>query len=149
MRYCIRKETTGRIGSADFQRDLQTIRVFDTREEAIEGIRRRREQLSRCEADLYGSREDYFAVLHSGARQALVHYWLEEEKAEEKTVFELNATETERLRRFAAAHRRHGGSGSAGEFLQVSFVPTMLGTCSSARCLVCGAEAELTDTDEW
>ncbi len=48
MRYCIRKETTGRIGSADFQRDLQTLRVFDTREEAVEGIRRRREQLSRC-----------------------------------------------------------------------------------------------------
>ena len=110
MRYCIRKETTGRIGSADFQRDLQTLRVFDTREEAIEGIRRRREQLSRCKADLYGSPEDYFAVLQSG-RQAVVHYWVEEENAEQKTVFELNATETERLKRFAAAHRRHGGSG--------------------------------------
>ena len=147
MRYCIRKETTGRIGSADFQRDLQTIRVYDTREEAIEGIRWRRERLSRCKVDLYGSQVDYFAVLRSG-RQAVVHYWVEEENAEQKTAFELNATETERLKRFAAAHRRHGGSGSAGEFLQVSFVPTLLGTCSSARCLVCGAEAELTDTDE-
>ena len=149
MRYCIRKETTGRIGSADFQRDLQTLRVFDTREEAVDGIRRRREQLSRCKANLYGSQEDYFAVFQSGTRQAVVHYWVEEENAEQKTVFELNTTETERLKRFAAAHRRHGGSVSAGEFLQISFVPTMLGTCSSARCLVCGAEAELTDTDEW
>lgn len=147
MRYCIRKETTGRIGPADCQRDLQTIRVYDTREEAIEGIRMRRARLSRCEVDLYGSQVDYFAVLRSG-RQAVVHYWVEGENAEQKTAFELNATETERLKRFAAAHRRHGDSGSAGEFLQVSFVPTLLGTCSSARCLVCGAEAELTDTAE-
>lgn len=88
-------------------------------------------------------------MLHSGARQAVVHYWVEEESTVEKTVFELNATETERLKRFAAVHRRQGGSGSAGEFLQVSFVPTLLGTCSSARCLVYGAKAELTDTDEW
>lgn len=147
MRNCIRKETTGRIGSADCQSDLQTIRVYDTREEAIEGIRMRRARLSRCKVDLYGSQVDYFAVLRSG-RQTVVHYWVEEENAEQKAVFELNVTETERLKRFAAAHRRHGGSGSAGEFLQVSFVPTLLGTCSSARCLVCGAEAELTDTDE-
>ena len=104
MRYCIRKETTGRIGSADFQRDLQTLRVFDTREEAIEGIRWRREQLSRCKVDLYGSQVDYFAVLRSG-RQAVVHNWVEEENAEQKAVFELNVTETERLKRFAAAHR--------------------------------------------
>ena len=150
MGYCIRKETILRVGTADSQGALQTLRVFDTREEALSDIHRRRELLSRCRGELFGSKDDFHAVLRSGGdRSVLVHYWVEEKTGGDRTLFELDASQTRRLKGFVAEHRRHGRSGSAGEFLQVSFIPTLLGTCSSARCLVCGSELELTDADSW
>ena len=74
---------------------------------------------------------------------------MEKESTKSFTTFELNAVETNRLRKFVSFHRKHAIHCATGELVRVSFVVTTLGTISEVQCLTCGKVEELTDYDEW
>ena len=70
-------------------------------------------------------------------------------KEVETTTFTLNKVETARAQKFCEEHLKHARHMTAGEAFQFVFMPTMIGTVCSVRCLSCGAEENITDWDQF
>ena len=152
MRIIVKKETTGCIGQRDYLRFVEIVQNYDSYDEAYAFLESKKQELTGpgFEGKPYGSEHDFFITLKSKRIDCLFHFWWEQEQEDlGTTTFKLNKVEDERLHKFVEEHRKHGKSGSAGEFVRVFFCPTLLGTTVNAQCLVCGAVENLTDFDSW
>ena len=143
MDYAVMKGTTPMGGSSE----RVIVREYDTKEAAVEALKRRWALLEKAGAELFGTQGDFHVVRSSGKSHVLEHYWVEDGR--ETTTFELGPEETERLHEFCRRHHPHARSGAAGEWLRVSFVPTGLGILSWVECLSSGATEELSDSANW
>ncbi|MBO4916544.1 MAG: hypothetical protein J5374_01530 [Bacteroidales bacterium] len=152
MRIIVKKETNGRIGRRDYCRSVEIVKSFDSYKEAYAFLDAKKLELTGpgFEGHYYGGDRDFYITLKSERIDCLLHFWWEQEQEDlGTTTFSLNKVEDERLHKFVEEHRKHGKSGSAGEFVRVFFCPTLLGTTVNAQCLVCGAVENLTDFDSW
>lgn len=143
MSYAIMKGIIGK----DAPMETLVVREYDTKEAAMEALNRRWALLEKSGAKLFGTPGDFHVVRSCGESHVLEHYWVEDGR--ETTTFELDPEETERLHAFCRKHHPRARSGSAGEWLRVSFVPTGLGMLSWVECLSSGASEELSDSENW
>ena len=152
MRIIVKKEMTGHIGWRVVNREVTDVKYCDSWNEAYALLESKKQELTgpKFRGKAYGSNHDFFVTIKSKKVDCLLHFWWEQEQDEPgSTTFTLNKVEDERLHRFVEEHRKHGKSGSAGEFVRVFFCPTLLGTTVNAQCLICGAVENLTDFDSW
>ena len=153
MRIIVKKETTGRIGRRDYYRSVEIVKSCASYNEAYVLLEAKKQELTgpKFEGKAYGSEHDFYITLKSKRIDCLLHFWYEPEQEREDvwTTFSLNKVEDERLHKFVEEHRKHGKSGSTGEFVRVFFCPTLLGTTVNAQCLICGTVENLTDFDSW
>ena len=152
MSYIVTRETTGTVGRYKYDHTILYSKSFDDYEAALRTLIVRKKLLQKPNSGglVYGNdREFYFVRKNDKYNCVDSWYIINEQEDTSVTTFSLNKVEDERLHKFVEEHRKHGKSGSAGEFVMVYFCPTLLGTISHARCLVCGADEDLTDYDSW
>jgi hypothetical protein len=69
------------------------------------------------------------------------------ERAHKK--FELNDVELKRAEVFADTHKSCISRSTTSEKFQYTFIPGGIGITVCIKCLICGAEDNLTDFDSW